>query len=163
MKLQQGQSRGITLIELILYIAILTFMLIILTNFFGGVLRTKGVTDAKVEVVGNLRFIAERITQEVRRASSASVSACSGGLNTLTLGTNSFSVSAGALQFNGNSLSSAQISVIDPGDGGCLFEVIPNSGSAKPTVRVNLKIKYNDLGRPGLRYAETIKTSASLR
>lgn len=161
-----GDNQGLGLIELIIYIAIFGVVSMVLVSLFNNVIRSKAAADAKIEVNQNLRFVIDRITKEIQKSTSnPTVSVCSGGLNTLTVSGGTFSVVSNVLQFGAgaNDLTSSKVKVVDSGGGDCLFTLIDSTAPVKKTVKINLKIDYNDLGRPYLKYTNSIKTTVSLR
>lgn len=173
-------SRGISLIELILYIGILSFVMVILADLFSGVLRTKSVTDSKVEVSSNLRFAADRMTGEIRKALDILSPTTDTPVNTLCIKMTSSTTTV----FKYNSSTSALDMITGVGldcvTGGTtsqlttslvlvdisennIFTLVNNLSPAKKTIKIILKIKYNDAGRPTLQYSDSIKTTVSLR
>lgn len=157
-------NQGIGLIELIIYIAIFGVVSMVLVSLFNNVIRSKAAADAKIEVNQNLRFVIDRITKEVQKSTSNPiVSVCSNGLNTLTVSGGVFLVTGDILQLGTNDLTSSKVKVVDPGGGDCLFTLIDSASPVKKTVKINLKIDYNDLGRLYLKYSNSIKTTVSLR
>lgn len=63
------KQAGFTLIELILYIAIVTFVLVALTNYALSVMSTGAKSSTEQEIFSAGRYVSERIKYEIRNAS----------------------------------------------------------------------------------------------
>ena len=66
------RQAGFTYIELILYIAIVSMMLVTLIPFAWNIIEGGAKSATEQEVFGNARYIGERIQYEIRNASSIS-------------------------------------------------------------------------------------------
>ena len=62
-------SRGFTLLELLIYISILAIITMVIANAFIILNRSRGQVEAKNEVSSNLRFALEKIKREIVIAS----------------------------------------------------------------------------------------------
>ncbi|MDQ3099380.1 MAG: prepilin-type N-terminal cleavage/methylation domain-containing protein [bacterium] len=82
-------QQGFTLIELILYIAIIVMFLTTLIPFAWNVIEGGAKSATQQEIYSQARFISERVKYEIRNASGInSISATSINLATSTAGTN---------------------------------------------------------------------------
>lgn len=62
--------RGASLLELLIYIAILSGLMVIIVNMFVMISKGRGQSEARSEVNSAIRFAAERIRQDVKGASA---------------------------------------------------------------------------------------------
>lgn len=85
----ENENKGFTLVELILYIAIITIVLSALVPFAWNTVETGVKSAVQQEVNANARYISERIKYEIRNATGInSVAATSISLATSTPATN---------------------------------------------------------------------------
>ncbi|TSC51854.1 MAG: hypothetical protein LiPW41_801 [Parcubacteria group bacterium LiPW_41] len=75
---------GFSLLELLIYIAILAIVMVILAASFTAINKGRGKSEAQIEVNSNIRFVLERIGQDIRSASSISVPASGATSTSLT-------------------------------------------------------------------------------
>lgn len=96
-------SKGFTLVELLIYIGLLGIMLVVLTQVFTSALDVQTETEAASFVDLDSRFIINRLTYDIHRAQSITTPAALGATNsTLQLvigGTNStYALNGGNLE-----------------------------------------------------------------
>ena len=72
-------NKGFTLLELLIYTALLASMSIVIVNVFFGLTKARGGITVRTEVNSNLRFAVEKINQDIRAASVISTPASPGG------------------------------------------------------------------------------------
>lgn len=80
---------GFTLLELLVYIAILAIISTFVTSAFFSINQGRARVEAATEVNSNLRFAIEKMSQEIKSASAVSVPATAGATSTslqLTVG-----------------------------------------------------------------------------
>lgn len=75
MKKNVSYKKGISLLELLIYIALLSGLMVIIADSFLSLSRGRGQAEARSEVQGAVRFAAERIRQDIKAASAVSVPA----------------------------------------------------------------------------------------
>lgn len=163
-------ARGFSLLELLIYIAILSGFLLVIVNLFFTVSTSSVREEVRAEVRQNLRFASQRITDEVRSGKEIiSATLPDGGAgNTLDIkitdGTTvRFSVSGGVLQktknfgLPGETIESITTNNVAVNTSPEIFNRIGN------TIQINLKIDYNDNGRGDYKFFESVKTAVSLR
>lgn len=165
-----GGNQGLGLIELIIYIAIFGFVSMVLVSLFNNVIRSKAAADAKIEVNQNLRFAIDRITKDIQRAAavnSPTVGASGSSLSLDMPGTSEdplvFDVSSFVLRRTvaagaATDLTSSKVRITTLN-----FQHKNSGGAGKSTIIIDITMEYNDLGRPYLKYANSIKTTVSLR
>lgn len=79
------RTRGFSLLELIIYIGILSLMVVILAGSFVSLTRGRTQSESRVEVESNARFALERISQDIWTASSLVTPILSTASSTLSL------------------------------------------------------------------------------
>lgn len=101
-------TQGFTLIELMVYLGILSIISVVLSLSFISLTRGRAQNESRTEVQSNARFAMDKITQDIQAASSVSLG--SGGVSTSSalvltepIGTVQYSVSNGQLQRTVNS------------------------------------------------------------
>jgi len=125
--------RGFTFIELVIYIGIVAFMLVLAGNFMWDIIQGGTINDCWREVQQNARFSMEEITRSLRAGEDPSV----------------FSVEEGILYKNDIPLTSEQVRVSN-------FSITPISNSYQILLQVDY---YNPSNRPEY-YASVILNSA---
>ena len=86
-------NRGTSLLELIIYIAVLSVVALVMVNIFSVSIKSRDLTNARFEVAQNLRFATEKIRQAVFDASSISTSgSCNSNTLNIITGASSSSV-----------------------------------------------------------------------
>lgn len=164
-KIQQKTQRGFTLLELLIYIAILSGFLIVVVNLFLAVSTSSSREEARAEVQQNLRFAVQQITDDMRSASAIILPAGGGSGNTLELTVDAastvYSIDNGVLQKTRNSVTenitsgNVTVSITNP-----IFVRSFNAG-ARPTVQISLEISYKDNGRSEYSFADKLQTTIS--
>ena len=153
-------NRGFSLLELLIYIAILSGFLLVIANLFFMVSTSSVREDVRAEVRQNLRFASQQITDETRKATAIDfVSANGDTLRIIVDGaTTEFRVVGGILQkVRGASAENITTDIVTVSIADPVFTQIGN------TIQINLKIDYNDNGRGDYKFFESVKTTASLR
>lgn len=64
------KKRGVTLLEILIYIALLSGLMIIVSDSFTSLAKGRGQSVARAEVNASIRFAEERIAQDVKSATS---------------------------------------------------------------------------------------------
>ncbi|MBI4993399.1 hypothetical protein HZC33_00345 [Candidatus Wolfebacteria bacterium] len=159
---------GVSLLELIIYVAIFSVVSLVIVQIFLVVLRGKDLANARFEVSQNARFATEKIRQAVFDASSVSISgSCPFNILNITTGaaTSSIFINSGILQISDASGTSEITAnkVIATSTDNCLFTIISNPAPAKDTIQTKLKIMYNSQGRSDLNISQSQEITASLR
>lgn len=137
-------QKGTTLLELIIYIAILALIFVVIGETLTITIFTQKKIEARRTVDQNIEFAIKKIQQSVGQATAVTGDYPSNTLNlTVNSQTTTYSLSSGILQkTEGGStsdLTSAKVTVAAGDD--YLFYKIENP-SAKPTVQVKMKISY---------------------
>lgn len=165
-------SKGVSLLELLIYLAVFSIIVVVLTSIFPVIVRVRATANARFEVQENLRSALEKIQQTVFDAGySETGGSCP--LNTLGLGvgtaTTTFQVVSGRLQIREadanpfSDITSANVSVAVSDGATCLFTKVANPTPAKSTIQIKIKVSYNDQGRPELKFSDLSQLTISLR
>ena len=156
--------KGFTLIELIIYFAIISVVSLVSVDILYSLSDSRGRIESRSEVNQNLRFAAERLVNDVHLATAVTIPSGTnifGNVLTMTLpseGSVSYSVSGGVLQRNATNLTSNNVTV---DTGSSIFTRIDNGNNK--TIQINLKMSYNDAGRPNWQYANSVQTTAAVK
>ncbi len=171
MKNKQSQ-KGISLLELIIYIAVFSVIAVVMIEIFFVSMRGRDLANARYEISSNLRFATEQIRQTIFDAGAISVSgACPSNIlnatSAISSATSSFFISANALNFSNASGTSAitanKVIATTTSPSDCLFTIINNPSPAKSTLQVKIKMVYNSQGRSDLDISDSRQITVSLR
>lgn len=165
---------GFTLLELLVYIAISTIVIIFISHNVFTLNRGRGAVEARSEVHASMRFALEKIAQDIRSASSVVVPGFAGesssSLQVVVSGANIYyCVQGGELRRESGapcSISSKTISgsrvVVDA----ITFTRLENTNAVLSrtaiSITVNMTMSYQSAS-PDWLYTETKKTTISLR
>lgn len=166
---QVSRERGVTLIELLIYVAIVSGILIVISDAFLAISATGRSIDAKTEVNSNMRFATQKIIGDIKSATSVSVPTVVGAtastLQLLVSGqTILYDVTNGQLRrsINGtpDAVTSSLVTVSTP-----TFTRLENYQSVlnatTTSIRVNMTLRYNS-SSTNATYTDTINVAASL-
>ena len=140
-------KRGFTLIEIIIYMALLSIFLLTLTDIFVSILDVQLESDATSAVEQDGRFLLSRLAYDINRASAITTPGAIGSSsNTLvmTIGTDTYTylLSGNNFQLRVNAgtpdnLNSSESAISSP-----TFQKIANSavGGTKETIRINFTV-----------------------
>lgn len=167
---KQKFDRGFSLLELLVYIAVLSGFLLIVANIFFTVSDSSAREEARAEVRHNLRFSGDQITDAIRSGKeivSATMSdGGSGNILDIKIADGStvrFSVLNGVLRKTKNFGLPGEITENITTDNVTVSEAPEIFTRIGNTIQINLKIDYNDNGKGDYKFFETVKTTASLR
>ena len=160
-----NSKKGATLLELLIYIAVLVLVFVIIGETFTTIILTKKKIEAKREVTKNLDFAIKKIEQSIKEASAITGDYPADTLS-LTIGgqTVSFGLSSGIFQeTEGGSIYNITSDEVTVSAGSSnLFYKITNP-SIDPTIQIKIKVRYNS-NDPQLQNIETqAQTTISLR
>lgn len=172
-KLQKSKNEnGFSLLELLIYMAILAGFLLVISNIFFTISVNSAKDEARTEVQQNLRFAVGQITSEMRSGKEIiSATLPDGGegnildIKLVTAGepVTRFTVSGGVLRKTRNLGLPGEITENLTTDK-VTVDIAPLIFSrAGNTIQINLKIDYNDNGRGNYKFFEKMQTAVSLR
>lgn len=153
-------QQGFSLLELLIYIAILSGFLLVIVSLFFTITTSSVREDVRSEVRQNLRFASDQITNEARKAAAIDFVSLNGDTLRLIVdgASTEFRVNGGVLQkIRGASTENITTDNVIVSISNPVFTKIDN------TIQINLKIDYNDNGRGDCKFFESVKTTASLR
>jgi len=132
--------KGFTLVELLIYMGLLSIILVVLSQIFGSILDAQLESEATSSVHRDGRFILSKLTYDVHRANSivlpASLGASSTSLQLDISGINTYSLNNGNLELT-DSLGTNNLNSGDTIVSNLTFTRIGNSvANAKNTVRI---------------------------
>ena len=164
-------KKGFTLLELLIYVAILAVLMVGISSAFISFNRGRGQVEARSEVNSNLQFVIEKISHDLKFASSVTTPAAAGSSsNTLVLVldglTITYNVSSGQLKRQVNSetpqtITSDKVTVATP-----TFTRLENINTVLPktvvSIETNISMTYKSES-PDYQYSEGKKTTTALR
>lgn len=159
-------SAGFSLVEFLIYFAILASVAVLLVNLLITTTRDRGAVQARSEVQQNVRYSIIRMTQAIHAATS--INGTPGATLSLAMSDASknptvFDVSSNILRIT-EGTSSAQSLTSDAVKVNSLsFTKISNAAPAKDTVQINITIAYKDNGNTQLQFSKNEITTASLK
>ena len=151
-------ERGVTLIELVIYVAILGFVTIAVVSMVYPVLKASNRSSASTEIQQNGRFILEKLNQDIGKAESVNQPTegsptsdslslhMSDGKDTvyeINSGVLTIKIYEGANLLETTELTTKAVSFKKRNTGSDFpyFRLVKNTGS-KPTVQINFRIEY---------------------
>lgn len=174
--MNKNQS-GFSLIELLVYIMILSSLVLITTNLFMSLSNGRAQSEARTMVDSSLRFALEKIGQDIRSASSVTTPNIAGANSSSLIliassSTITYSVASGKLRRQVDSNPPEDITSdnveVDMVDSPLTFTRLENVNTVfdppktNISIEIAMKIKYRSSG-PQYQYAESKKTTISLR
>lgn len=174
--MHKNQS-GFSLIELLVYIFILSSLVLITTNLFMSLNNGRAQAEARADVDSNLRFALEKISQDIRSASSITTPNLAGATSTSLIliassSTITYNVSSGKLRRQVDSGTPEDITSdrveVNISDFPLTFTRLENINSVfdppktNVSIEISMKIRHKNDG-PQYQYAESKKTTITIR
>lgn len=163
----QKSRRGIAILELLIYIAIFSGLVVTILDFSFLLSRGSAQAQTRDEVVANLQFAAARMSRDIRLASAVSVPSAgsSGNVLTLTVAGNpvTYQVASGVLQRIGTSTEAITSNNVIVATTSPIFTRIDQGAPAKSAITIDITMSYNNLDRPDWVYSEREVTTVGLR
>lgn len=174
MKSKNDKITGFSLVELIIYLAIFSGVIVVLMTLLFTTTRGSGDVQTRTEVQQNMRYALSLITQTIHSATA--INGTPGATLCLTMADNAknptqFDLSGGVLRITEgsgggacppsgtiNAITSDKVTVSN-----LTFTKISNPAPAKDTIQVNLTIDYKDQGNPQLKFSQNQVTTVSLK
>ncbi len=161
-------NRGFSLIELLVYITILSGILIAASNMFISLSKGQAQSQAKSDVDSSIRFVTELIRQDVKNASSITTPTTGSSGSTLVLIRGGISItydlSSGSLSRKEGSNSAVNITSNNITVGTPSFTRLENTsvafGNTNISILVNIPFSYNSTS-PDRSYSRTLRTSVN--
>lgn len=166
-KIKFNSQKGITVVELLLYMGILSILLTILTSVFVSALDVQSESNATSSVEQDGNYILARLAYDVHRAQSINIPAINGATS------NSFQIVVTGVNYtysvdaNNNLILTNNLGVNNLNNYGTSasdFSVrrLGNAGGVEDTLKINLKITSREKRVSGYE-VKNFKTNLSLR
>ena len=166
-------GRGFSLLELLIYVAILSGLMVIISDSFISVSKARGQSEARSEVNASIRFATEKIRQDAKGASSITTPILGTASSTLQVTTGGMTVIYDTLsgqlrrrEGNGVSTTTAFVTGTNVSVDTPTFTRLENYNavlSATTTaIQVAMTIRYN-ASSTDWSYSDTLRTTATLR
>lgn len=164
---------GFSLLELLIYVAILSIVMVAISSSFISVSKGRVKADTQVEVNSNLRFALDKISQDIKGASGISVPATANATSSSLSATSSavslnYCVTSGVLRRQSGSactVSSEAITSDLVRVDSIEFKRIENThtllGVTLISIQISMAMSYNS-SSSDWQYSASGKTSASL-
>ncbi len=162
-------NKGFSLLELLIYVAILAVLVVIVANTFISLSRGSGQSQARSEVDSALKFAAELIKQDIKNASAITTPASGGSSSSLTLtrggATIVYDVASGVLRRTVNAgapqnITGSNITVSSP-----TFTRVENTNTVFSATDISIQIKmtfaYNSTS-PSWNYTTSLQSTVNL-
>ena len=163
------KNRGFSLLELLIYVTILSILVVIISNVVITLSKGRGQSQAKSEVNSSIRFATELLKQDIKNASAITTPSLGTPTSTMTLTragvTIVYDVSAGVLRrklgaATPDNLTTSDISVSAP-----TFTRIENTNAffsaTDVSIKINMTFSYNSTS-PDWSYSDSLQTSANV-
>ena len=161
-----------SLLELLIYIAILSGLMVVISDAFIMLAKGRGQAEARSEVNSAVRFAAERIKQDVKNAGAISTPVLGTPANTLSLTVSGvpvvYDMLGGALRRTENGVvatTTGSLVSVDTPTFTRLENYNPNigaSGATTTAVQVVMTFQYNS-SSTDWRYTDTLRTTITFR
>lgn len=155
-KQMQILQKGFTLVELLIYMGIFSILLFVLLQLFSAILSTHAESQATSGLSQDSNYIFSRLSYDVRRADSSSISVPSASQVQMTISGSTYLYQYDSTKHNltlsvaggtPDQINSINTTINQVGD--IAFTLLGNSGAEnKPTVQVVLKLTSTSV-RPG--------------
>lgn len=163
-------QKGFSLLELLIYIALLSIVTLIFAGTFISIDRGRGNIDASSEVDSNLRFAMEKITNDIRSATAVSTPTASSTSITLVLtvsgASTTYDVSGGQLRRQVGAGAQEPITATTVTVSAPTFTRLDNTNTYLSktiiSIKVDLTMSYNSAS-PDYQYSQRKISTASLR
>lgn len=170
----KSKTSGFSLLELILYIAILSGLMVVISSAFISLSRARGQADAKSEVNAAIRFAAERMRQDIKNASAVVTPVLGTASSTLQVTVGGvpvvYDVASGTLRRNENGAGAVAVTGTKVLVDAPTFTRLENKNSSvagilsatTTALQISMTFRYNSSSTDWI-YQDTLKTTATLR
>ena len=171
--IQNTAQRGFSLLELLIYMAILSVLMVIISDAFISLSKGRGQSEAKNEVNSAIRFAIERIRQDLKSATSTApitipfFGTSSSTLRMITASSSviTYGVTSGQLMrtydTNTAPTTGSNVTVSAP-----IFTRIENYNSVfnatTTSIQIDMMFSYNSSSTDWM-YSDRLRTSVTLR
>lgn len=164
-QIRSRAQAGVTIVEMLLYMGLLSILLVILTDMFVTILQVKLESQATSAVEQDGRYILARLSYDIKRATAISNPAALGATSdTLTMAinavTHTYAVSGGTLTLT-NNLGAAALQSSESTVSSISFQRLGNSGG-KDTIAITVTLVSKAIRNSGAE-TRTFQTTVSRR
>lgn len=165
MKKKFSTQKGFSLIELVMYMGILSILLFMLTDILTSTLNVRAESQTNSSIVQDGRFLVARLAYDIERAESISIPAVPGDTsNSLQISllsiSNTYSLSNGQLILQNNTGSNV-LNSIDTTISNLTFKRIGNVGG-KNSIQINFTVNSTTQRASGFE-TKNYQTTIALR
>ena len=169
MNKKKQKKRGFSLLELLIYIGVLSIIVVVITNILISLSNSNSQSQARSEVNSSVRFASELLQQDLKNASAVSVPSFGNPSTSLTLVRNNktitYDVSEGVLRRTEGQNDPSNITNSSVIVSSVTFTRIENTNAVFDKTNVSIKIKmtftYNS-AVPSLTYSTSLENTVSL-
>lgn len=144
-KIRLSSQKGVTVVELLLYMAILSVLLLILTSIFVSALDVASESNATSSVEQDGNYILAKLAYDIHRAQSINIPSSNGATS------NSFQIVVGGVNYTystdanndlilTNNLGANNLNNYDSSISAFLVQRLGNTGGVENTLKVNFTI-----------------------
>lgn len=162
-----NSQKGITIAELLLYMAILSILLTILTSIFVSALDVQSESNAVSSIEQDGNYIIARLSYDVHRAQSITIPSSNG------TSSNNFEILIGSVSYNysvdgnnnlvlANNLGTNSLNSYGSSISALLVERLGNTGGVENTLKINFTITSREKRVSGYE-TKDFQTNLSLR
>lgn len=166
-------TKGFTLVETIIYIAIISGVLLTFVSFSWNISNAKNKVRAQTEVQANIRIALNMIAQKIQSAASVSTTQSVFNvdpgvlylnMNSSTLNPTIFSLSSdnGQLQIKEGNYTTSTVTTAQVGVTNLIFTNLSVS-STKENVGINMGVSFDASSDVSYRYSQSLQTAVSVR
>ena len=163
------KTDGISLIELLIYLAVLLILMVGITEIFLITMRVRARSNAMFAVNENARVVLGKMRDAILDGTAVATSGtCPANSLDVTIAGSitRFQVTNGIVEIvegvnPAKSLTAANV-VVSTG-ASCLFTKMNNPAPAKPTIRIQLRVTYNTPGNVVTEISQDYELAVSLR
>ncbi len=162
------KKRGFSLFELLVYIAVLSIIVVVISNILISLSRSNGQSQARSEVNSAIRFAEELLQQDIKNASAVAVPASGNSSSTLDLTRNGVNI---IYDLSSGVLRRTEGGVVSPITNSNIvvntlnFTRIENTNAVFSTtnvsIKVNMTFSYNSTS-PDWSYSTSLENTVSL-
>ena len=160
---------GLSLIEMLIYLAVFSGILMVLYNLFFVTSRIRAVSNATLAMNENARVALGKIRDSILDASAVSIAGtCPENKLNLTIAgvVTTYQITNGVLEVivGVNPVQSLTSPLVIAGTSApCLFAIITNPAPAKSTVQIRFRVTYNSPNNPLTNISQDYQNTVSLR
>lgn len=168
---KESKNKGLSLIELIIYIGILSVVVVFTASSFNSLMKGRGKSESRSEVNSTIRFGMEKVVRDIKSASSVTTPATIGAIAstlvlTVSADTITYDISGGILRRQVNAGTPEPITASSTAITSLFVTRLENYnpvvGATTTSIRTSLSASYNS-NSPEWQYSASATTTTTLR